>query len=394
MRIVARALRRTAVAPRPHGGMALALLGAVADGAIGLSILNGAAAWLLLLHIPAALLWAEGISRIAGWSHCRAISRWLAGRRVGNGVEGDAGPLFHGRTVMLSLIGLLLFPGGGTLGCTIAVCLSSLRLMARHQRAAPPTEIGGDALPILTERPTDPLHDLSIEPLVDILRERDNPLRHAAIRLLGRRCDRESVALLRGLLTDPDPDIRSEASTTLFNFEMQLNRTLNDAIARVRSAPQEADAYADLGITYCRFVGCGLLDGPSARLYLTRACTALREATTLAPESMDYWLALAGAERDLGEIESAARSVARARALSPDDAEAHLLAMDLAFREQRWADLVAYSASGEGRAPDAPEIAELAAWWAVPVSDRPAPVEIRRGAVLALVIPPEHEGVA
>jgi tetratricopeptide (TPR) repeat protein len=295
---------------------------------------------------------------------------------------------------VLSLVGLLLFPGFGTLGCTIAFGLSSLRLMARHQRAAPPTEIGGDDLPALPERPTDPLHDLAIEPLVDILRERDNTLRHAAIRLLGRRCDRESVALLRGLLTDPDPDIRSEASTTLFNFEMQLNRTLNDAIGRVRSVLQEADAYADLGATYSRFVRCGLLDGPSARLYLTRACTAFREATTLAPDTTAYWLALAEAERDLGETEAAARSVARARSLAPDDAGAHLLAMDLAFREQRWADLLAFAAVEEGSTPDAPEIAELSAWWAAHPSDQPVPVGIRRGGLHALAIVPEHEGVA
>jgi len=78
MRIAARAPRPAVVAPRPLGGVALVLLGVAADASTGLSILNGATAWVLLLHIPAALLWAEGVSRVDGWSYCRALWRWLA----------------------------------------------------------------------------------------------------------------------------------------------------------------------------------------------------------------------------------------------------------------------------------------------------------------------------
>ncbi|MGI8857905.1 MAG: HEAT repeat domain-containing protein [Thermomicrobiales bacterium] len=345
---------------RQIGGAALTLGGLAADGAVGLAILRGGAPWLLLVHLPAALVWAEGISLAEGRSLCRAISH----RLLRCALPGT--PPLNGRTLMLALIGLLLFPGFGTLGCTIALVLSSLRVMAHHQRAFPPTEIEAGLPALPPERATNAALDLAIEPLVDILREPDHALRHAAVRLLGRRCDRESVALLRGLLADADPDIRSEASTTLFNFENQLNRAVGDALDRVRREPERADAHVALAATYRRVVDCDLLDAPSARLYLTRACDALQAATALEPSCAHHWVALAHIQNDLDDTAAASDAVAGALRLDPGERAAHLLAMELAFREQRWADLAVYAA-GAGDAPDTHE-SELLDWWAASAS--------------------------
>ena len=267
---------------------------------------------------------------------------------------------------MLALVGVCFFPGFGTFGCTVAVVLSSVRLMAHHQRALPPTHIEAGPPTLSQLRTTDPLRDLSIEPLVDILREPENALRHAAVRLLGRRCDRESVTLLRGLLADADPDIRGEASTTLFNFENQVNRALNEALDRARREPEHADAHAEVAAAYRHIVACDLLDAPSARLYLTRARTALVEATTLEPASARYWVALAQVQNDLDETAAASDAAARARSLDPHDHEANLLTMELAFREQRWGDLVALSAADGGETADAHEVRD---WWAAGSTD-------------------------
>jgi hypothetical protein len=351
---------------RPMGGLLLTLGGLAADGAIGCAILRGGVPWLLLMHVPAALAWAEGISLVGGRSLSRAVSEKphppTPSPSQWRGAGGEVPrPALNGRTLVLALIGLLLFPGFGTLGCTIALVLSSLRVMAHHQRALPPTFIEA-ALPTLArQRASDPLRDLSVEPLVDILREPENALRHPAVRLLGRRCDRESVALLRGLLADADPDIRGEASTTLFNFENQVNRALGDALDRARREPECADAHAEVAAAYQQIVACDLLDAPSARLYLTRAAAALREATALAPGCARHWIALAQVQSDLDETAAASDAVARARGLDPDDRAARLLAMELAFREQRWADLVAFSVAGVGDAPDADGVRD---WWA------------------------------
>jgi hypothetical protein len=350
--IVAHLHTRAFPTRRQVGGFALTLSGLAADGAIGLAILRGGAPWLMLAHLPAALAWAEGISLLEGRSLWRALSASLLRR--------DTTPL-NGRTLMLALIGLLLFPGFGTFGCTVALVLSSLRVMAHHQRTLPPTHIEAGLPTLARQQMSDPMRDLAIEPLVDVLREPENALRHAAVRLLGRRCDRESVALLRGLLADADPDIRGEASTTLFNFENQVNRALSDALDEARRAPESADAHAEVAAAYRRIVACDLLDAPSARLYLTRARAALQEATTLEPACTRHWVALAQVQNDLDETAAASDAAARARSLDPDDRAASLLTMELAFREQRWADLVALMAMSAG---DAPDTHELLDWWA------------------------------
>ncbi|HEY7908243.1 MAG TPA: hypothetical protein VIC60_05185, partial [Thermomicrobiales bacterium] len=83
-------LMRALPTRRQVGGAALTLGGLAADGAIGLAILRGGAPWLLFVHLPAALTWAEGISLLEGRSLWRAVagkphpptpspSRWRGG---------------------------------------------------------------------------------------------------------------------------------------------------------------------------------------------------------------------------------------------------------------------------------------------------------------------------
>ncbi|MCA1668682.1 MAG: HEAT repeat domain-containing protein [Thermomicrobia bacterium] len=354
---------RNAVAPHRFAGSVLTVGGVIADGAVGVAILRGATPWALCVHLLAALVWAQGLSLREGFSLSSLVHRWRA-RGAGMDAAGNAaGSPLNGRTIAFSLIGLLLFPGLGTLGITVAAGISSVRMMAHRQRALP----AFDAAPTVPwNRPSDPLRDLAIEPLVDILRDPDHPMRHAAVRLLGRRCDRESVTLLRGLLTDPDPDLRGEASTTLFNFEDKLNRALTVARAHAEGDPQHAAPHAALAAAYRAFVQCGLLDGPSANLYLARACTALQEATALDPERTDYWIALADVQNGLGATAAASRAVAHALALSPDNSEARLLAMTLAFREERWSDMLTLSATAKRSAPEHADLRELLDWWDAP----------------------------
>lgn len=350
-------------APHRRVGIALSTVGLVADGAVGLAILRSAAPWVLWVHLLAVLIWAEGISRMEG-SSLRYLARKAYARMRRNGATAAiVGSPLNGRTVAFCLIGLLLFPGVGTLGIVGAVGLAGLRMLTHRQRPLP--AFFPDAPPAARRnRPSDPVRDLAIEPLVDILREPENAMRHAAVRLLGRRCDRESVALLRGLLGDLDPDIRSEASTTLFNFEDKLNRALNETLERIARDPLRAAPYADLAAAYREFVRCGLLDGPSAHLYLTQACAAYQEATALEPDRADYWIALADVQNDLDDTAAASRTIAHACILAPDNIEANLLAITLAFREERWGDVMAFSASAQQIAPDRADLRALFDWWA------------------------------
>ncbi len=373
---------RRSVAPYRWVGSALGSIGLVADGVVGLSILRGAAAWVLGIHLFAVLIWAQGISLMEG-SSLRYLVRKGRERMRRSGETATIGSPLNGRTVAFFLIGLLLFPGLGTLGVAVAVGLSSLRMLAHRQRPLP--AFSPDAPPVARRnRPSDPVRDLAIEPLVDILREPENTMRHAAVRLLGRRCDRASVTLLRGLLGDPDPDLRSEASTTLFNFEDKLNRALNQALEHVARDPLHAEMHANLAATYREFVRCGLLDGPSAQLYLAQACAAYQEATGLEPDRTEYWIALAEVQNDRDDTAAASQAIARACALAPDNIEANLLAIALAFREERWGDVMARSAAAQRIASDNADLRELLDWWAVP--PELTTIEGRRDMVPALAL--------
>lgn len=330
------------------------VFGVVGDAGIGVAILRGASAWVLLLHPLAVGVWVWGnipnspvpSSTGAGGEEMHVRSRMR-------------------RALVIGLVALALFPGFGVVGWAAGAAFSRLPL-ARRARLAPrlPQE---DNQPVaaLPHAPDAPWVAVGVQPLVDVLREPDAATRRAAIRVLGAEPTRDAVRLLQVLLVDPHPDVRSEAAATLFRFENQLNRALADAIAAARTEPERAERHAAVAVEYRRYADCDLLDPASARLYRTRAADALTEATTRAPERADLWLALARVQHERGESAAAGAALDRAAALGLDDADTALLHMEIAFRAQAWDTLTVLSQGDD-------DAHALRRWWHQDAASQPA----------------------
>jgi tetratricopeptide (TPR) repeat protein len=214
---------------------------------------------------------------------------------------------------------------------------------------------------VRVDQRVDPLRELQIQPLVDILRQPNSELKRAAIAALGRRGSREAMRLVRGALTDPDPDVRSDAAVTLSRLEDDFNRALSQAAAQGLDSPHGAKRYADLCY---RYATSELLDAATSRYYLTQARDTLRRITALQPERADVWIDLARVHHDLGEAAAAWQALDRAQTLHPHQVAGYLLGMELAFEARDWDRLAAYAQQGGLAAGDDHEDRELLSWWA------------------------------
>jgi tetratricopeptide (TPR) repeat protein len=187
------------------------------------------------------------------------------------------------------------------------------------------------------------------------------------------------MRLVRGALTDPDPDVRSDAAVTLSRFEDNVTRALSQAVAQGLDSPHSARRYADL---CSRYATSDLLDAATSRYYLTQARDTLRRITALQPERAEVWLDLARVHYHLGEEAAAWQALDRARTLHPANVASYLLGMEMAFDARDWDRLAAYAHQGwlasaqQGwlAAGDEREDRELLRWWshAQPLSARRA----------------------
>jgi tetratricopeptide (TPR) repeat protein len=370
---------RRAYGIHPYGVL-LVVLGLLADSSAGLMILVNHDGWGLLVHVPAALGWALGISVLNGRLPWRAPVgacgiRPLA--QVGDGAADQrlkrslvqADPAYLNRWLLTCvLLGLVLFPGLGPLGCTVGFGLSHLLDHGPQQDPGVGDQREAPDLAVRLDQRVDPLRDLQIQPLVDILRQPNSELKRAAIEMLGRRGSHEAMRLVREALTDPDPDVRSDAAVTLSRFEDNVNRALSQAVAQGLDSPHSAERYADLCY---RYATGDLLDAATSRYYLTQARDTLRRLTALRPERAEVWLDLARVHHHLGEEAAAWQALDRARSLHPANVASYLLGMEMAFEARDWDRLAAYAHQGwlayahQGwlAAGDEHDERELVRWW-------------------------------
>jgi hypothetical protein len=335
----------------------------------------------LLVHVPAALGWSLGISLLHGRLPWRTPGLAFgsspahtptADRRppTADRHAAHADPAYLHRWLLTSvLLALVLFPGLGSLGCTIGFAVSHLLGKGPHQDPGmgDHVEAPDPAVRRSLRDAVDPLRELQIGPLVDILRQPNSELKRAAIAVLGRRGSREAMRLVRGALADPDPDVRSDAAVTLSRLEDDVNRALSQAAKELSQAAKELDSpqgverYADLCY---RYATSDLLDAATSRYYLAQARDALQWVTALQPEQAEAWTDLARVYYDLGEEAAAWQALDRAQALRPGHVATYLLGMDMAFDARDWDRLAAYARLGRLAARDNHEDRELLSWWA------------------------------
>ena len=342
-------------------GVLLVVLGVLADSSAGLMLLVNHDGRGLLVHVPAALGWALGISVLNG------RLPWRAPGLAFDAAQADPASLNRWLLTCV-LLGLVLFPGLGPLGCTVGFGLSHLLGHGPQQDPGVGDQREAPDLAVRLDQRVDPLRDLQIQPLVDILRQPNSELKRAAIEMLGRRGSHEAMRLVREALTDPDPDVRSDAAVTLSRFEDNVNRALSQAVAQGLDSPHGATRYADLCY---RYATGDLLDAATSRYYLTQARDTLRRLTALRPERAEVWLDLARVHHHLGEEAAAWQALDRARSLHPANVASYLLGMEMAFEARDWDRLAAYAHQGwlayahQGwlAAGDEHDDRELVRWW-------------------------------
>ena len=370
-------MRRSVIWPRQPGCSArrlaaaiLVLLGLLADLFAGTLILVGAEGWGLLLHVPAILVWVLGLGILLGEAP-RETAKWLIGHlrwscarglRAPAGQRGECAP---GRwTLAALLLGLLVFPGLGSLSCTVAFGLAAVMGGSAARSGDQARQPAPERPTLVVDRLPDPLLDLDVQPLVDVLRGGDPALRRAAVAALGRQAEPAGVQQLRHLLTDPDPDVRNEAALALFRLTRDLDGKLQRALTHAEQAPHSLEAQVDLARLCHRYVSCNLADEVASRLYLSQAEQALRQALALAPERAELWLELARIRRDLSSPQTALAAVDQALAYAPDNVDAYLLGMDIAFNSQDWSRLVVLARQGCVARVDDLDADGLLSWWA------------------------------
>jgi len=323
-------------------GNVLFTLGLLGESAIGVLLLVGAGMQILLLHIPAVLLWALGVNLI-GKQHVHEEQTIRIGRMC-----------MHKWSIAALLLSWCTFPGFGPLAYSIALFTTKFL----HQRAAIETpEVTTSAHEI------SPPLDLEIQPLIDVLRTSDLEMRRAAVAALSRQVNPGAIQLLRQLLSDAQPEIRSDASIALTRLEEELAGTLNAALELWTADPVDKERTLNLANQYYEYACSNVLDEMSQHCYFAKARDVLQQCITQGSMNADLWLKLARIRQHLGETTEALQDARTALQLQPHAAEAYLLAMELAFRLHAWETLISLAREGLRTLPPASEARTTLQWW-------------------------------
>ncbi len=327
---------------RFHGwaGHALLILGLLGEGAIGLRLLMpGAGMQLLLLHVPMTLFWVAGINLM-------------------DAPNGQAMRVGRMRIHTLSIAALLLswctFPGFGALSYSIALFTARFLDLGATPEAPEMIRSPHELSPIL---------DLEVQPLINVLAASDPEMKRAAVAVLSRQMNPGGIQLLRQLLADGEPDIRSDASIALTHLEEEIVSGLNASLALWAVDPENTERTLSLVDQYYAYACSNVLDEISQTCYLAKARDLLQQCITQNSTQADVWLKLARVRQQLGETAEAMQDVRTALRLHPLSEEAYQLAMELAFRLHDWGLLISLVQEGLRTLPPASEMRTTLQWW-------------------------------
>ncbi len=365
-------------------GSVLLVCGGLADGVAGWLALSRGNSWSLLLHVPAVLAWGIGLGMQLrpDTQHepavmCTGSSVEEHGRsRRTRQLVAYVSPILRGWTPLIVVLGLVAFPGLAPFAWAVAYTFmraQDMRLrtsrISRGVQAEElvPSEVS--AAQMLSEHIVSsiPCHladqwlHVSIAPLVDAVREPNIDTRRGAVAVLGNQADRRAARLIRNLLKDPDPDVRSDASVMLSSFEATFGRAISEAAARRAADPSAAKSYAELCY---RYATSDILDEASSNFYLVAARGALREYLESQPECADAWVLLAHIHENLSETVEASEAINRALALRQETPEVFRLGAEIAFHQHDWGTLRELASHARRVLADHEDGYEIMRWWA------------------------------
>src|SRR5438876_1107249 len=220
-------------------GNVLFTLGLLGEGTIGVLLLTGAGLQLLLLHIPVVLLWALGVN-LSDKQHVHDEQTIRIGRMP-----------VHKWSIAALLLSWCTFPGFGPLAYSIA--LLTARFL--HQGAA----IEMPEVTTSAHELSPPL-DLEVQPLIDVLSTSDLEMKRAAVAALSRQVNPGGIQLLRQLLSDAQPEIRSDASIALTRLEEELAGALNASLELWTAEPADKKRALNLADRYYEYACSNVLD--------------------------------------------------------------------------------------------------------------------------------------
>jgi tetratricopeptide (TPR) repeat protein len=257
-----------------------------------------------------ALLWILGIYLIMQPQAKDRINKWI---------------------IIALFLGLAIFPGLGLLSYSVALGYAYFF----HPRGI--TEI--PTFQSLVESAHVPFfadEEEEQQPLLDVLRFANLETRRAAIASMGQHVTPGRTLLLRNLLTDPQAEIRSDASVILTRLEESLAQKLH-ATHEVWITDQANRRYTlELFDQYYQYAASNVLDEASQRIYFLKARDLLLQVLSEEVALAEYWYKLAQVRHQLGEDREALQNVLTALRLTPDSHYAYQLACDLAFYQRDW----------------------------------------------------------
>lgn len=299
----------------------------------------------LLLHFPATLVWSMGIL---------LVQQGVARRRAD-----AATTAITGWTVAALVIGFLMFPGLGTLGCTLAFSFSVFFRPKSNSEQMSFDTMDSVKVPAL-DRFAQGHAPQEVQHLVDVLREPNTEMRRVVIKTLSNQPGRESVQIIRDLLTDSNPDVRSDAAVVLTRMEDDFAKSIREARERAQNQPRDVQRQLQFAQLCYQFGTNGLLDSFSSQRILFEARDMLSNLTTKHPELADAWMSLAKTYYELGLTRDAIQALNEVVTLDANHDGAYLLAVDIAFREHQWQWLLTLV---QQRRHASHEMGELMRWW-------------------------------
>jgi len=252
------------------------------------------------------------------------------------------------------LLGLFTFPGLGTLTYSIALVMATLlrrKMGAFSQKLVQKTPELVHVSPVVSQ------------PIVDIPQDADIETKRLAVARLSRQGTPEAMQVLRQLLSNPQAEVRTDASIALTHLEERLSRMLNNSLEQWMKDPSERESTLNLANQYYQYAHSNVLDEASQHFYLVKAYDLLHRVTAQGAMEADLWLKLARVCQRLNKLDEALRAVRISLQFSPHTSEAYLLAMELTFKLRDWDGLVAFASEGVGALPAASEVSKSLQWW-------------------------------
>jgi len=147
---------------------------------------------------------------------------------------------------------------------------------------------------------------LDIEPIRDILRTNDVPLKTGAIQYLTSRPSPDAVWMIQQCVSDESEEIRYFAHLALLTLEEGYMNRINDIRDRTQKySAGRAEAFKELGGIYQEYIRSGLVDEKAMPFYYEQARKAFFNARELMKEDMEVSMALGRLSAARGDYKAA-----------------------------------------------------------------------------------------